>query len=293
MKALIIYHVADADGCLSGFLGARAFDTKHNIEYVPWDYHYDPIPLVERIETEDIEIVFMSDVSLSTEYMKRIKDKMGKNFIWIDHHISAIKDCQAAGLEIEGIRQVGVAACRLTANFFGFAVRSGLEMAALYDVWDKSSLVYNWDGEIIPYQYFLRSIDLQPNSVEGNGNCEMVCASTYTAEHIKIGKKIVYFCKQEYKRLSFFDVLFEGIVFRAVNRIGGSTVFEFVNETGEALMSFSTVRPNLVKFSLYGGSNDDLDLSVIAKKYGGGGHARACGFAVDGKTASEILNGKF
>ena len=40
-------------------------------------------------------------------------------------------------------------------------------------------------------------------------------------------------------------------------------------------------RPGEWTVSLYGDEGSDRDLSVVAKAYGGGGHAKACGFCCE------------
>jgi hypothetical protein len=78
-----------------------------------------------------------------------------------------------------------------------------------------------------------------------------------------------------------FEFTFEGL--RALALIGsgvGSGQFDsrFDPAEHDIMMSINNIRNEHWRVSMY--TTKDLDLSVLAKKWGGGGHARACGFQV-------------
>ena len=80
-----VYHSADFDGICSAAIVLR-----YNPEtiLVPWDYGDDL-----DIEQFKGHKVIMADVSLPWPKMGELIQLLGAgNFIWIDHHITAIKD---------------------------------------------------------------------------------------------------------------------------------------------------------------------------------------------------------
>jgi oligoribonuclease NrnB/cAMP/cGMP phosphodiesterase (DHH superfamily) len=296
-KAVIIHHCADADGRLSGYVAGNHFKETHDVEYIGWDYHMNHEELIHRLATDKDLVggtVVITDLSLPRKQMEEIKSWVPlylERFIWIDHHISAIRELEDIG--IEGVRFDGIAACKLACDYFHLKpTPKAINLAAVYDVWNKDSLSYDWDTEVIPFQFFLRSINLDIETDEGLVNCAMLMDDDGTNERIEFGKLLVEAEKQSCKKLNFFDVMFEGVRFRAVNKIGGSTIFEFAEETGESLMAFSVVGPDTVKFSMYKGTVE-RDLSVIAKKWKGGGHANACGFTTTIPLFAGIISGSY
>ena len=277
MKNIVIYHKADYDGIFSREI-AKIFLDK-DTEYIGWDYG-DKIPEIPN----DVQL-YMIDIS--------VEGLMNHpNLIWIDHHKSAIEKFPAS---IAGYRIDGVAACRLAYQWFMSASRSvlptkqkyddrlvnepfGLTLAGEYDVW-----VHKGDGDI-EFQFGLDSqnpIDWQlifRKGAEGQ---------SYVAKIIADGK-IAYRCyakrEADIMRDRSFMQEWLGFKFLTLNTPrASSTTFESkdVPETGhDALMAFFW-NGKEYSFSLYHAKHrKELDLSVIATKFGGGGHKGACGFRV-------------
>ena len=98
----------------------------------------------------------------------------------------------------------------------------------------------------------------------------------------KAAKQYMETIKQDFYAKRSFTVQFEGLTFCAMNLLAGnSTSFDYaVKPEHDALMLFY-LDGTKFKFSLYHKTGrEDLDLSQIAKKYNGGGHRGACGFAL-------------
>jgi len=143
MKTVCIYHRVDLDGWMSAAIVKHWFIENHRdgLYFITIDgldvpddishldtltflgYHYgDPIP-----DLSEYDQVIMCDVSFPPDYMKHLVDKLGTNFIWLDHHISAINSCPSTLsyvnnlgklIPVEGIRDVNFAACELTWKYF-------------------------------------------------------------------------------------------------------------------------------------------------------------------------------
>lgn len=303
-KGLVIYHSADMDGHLSGFICGMGLREKRgidDIEYLGYDYHEPVEKVIDRINELRKEYslyVTMSDISLESkdgrnrmdeiEDLKYDFDDWIECFIWIDHHKTAI---ESNSDKINGVRKDGIAACMLSWNYFFNPLEpsDAVTLAAQYDVWNKDG-VFIWDSEVIPAQYYFRSLNTNPDSEEGRENIGFLLNTTFD-QLIKNGKSILSYEKEQAKRTHFFEVEFEGEKFICANKKQGSSLFEFAGKKGDSLMAFS-VGDYGFSFSLYAGEKD-VDLSAIAKKWGGGGHKKACGFKTDFCDGVEIIKGGF
>jgi oligoribonuclease NrnB/cAMP/cGMP phosphodiesterase (DHH superfamily) len=209
--------------------------------------------------------------------------------VWIDHHKSSIDSHPAV---IGGYRIDGVAACRLAWQWFAgdwhklekhnillqpniqdFLERKvsepwALTLAGEYDVW-----IHRGDGSF-EFQFGLDAQTeagfqelLSPNE---DGVLAMNCYAKRDADII---------------RERSFLMEWEGLKFLTLNTPKcNSNTFKVrdIPETGhDAIMAFFWNGKKWI-FSLYHAAhNRDIDLSLIAKKYGGGVHRGACGFQVN------------
>ncbi len=153
----VVYHKSDFDGLFCREI-ARKF--LPDAEFIGWD-HGDPCPNVDLDRT-----LYILDLSVPDLMMH-------PGLIWIDHHATAIAKYPK---DIPGYRIDGVAACRLTWQWFFFQgtpegrpfvlpmrqdflehnVREpwSVRLAGEYDVWDKRDP----DAEL--FQHGLRSRDI-------------------------------------------------------------------------------------------------------------------------------------
>lgn len=267
---LVIYHSADFDGLFSreicrDYLGDSA-------DYLGWDYG-DPKPELSR----HYNTIFMVDISIDG-----LMDD--PRLVWIDHHISAINKYSSS---IRGYRIDGVAACRLAYQYFfgdtsatlnDFKSRKVKEpyavtLAGEYDIWDKT------DPNTDVFQLSLKSKELS----DSDWRVLVRDKSKLSVKRlIPFGQAVDSFLKKENKYIAdkiAFDLQFEGLNFLAMNRQGNSQSFDCLDQNEyDALLLFYWVKTKW-KVSMYHTShNRDVDLSIIASKYGGGGHKGACGF---------------
>lgn len=297
-KIIVIYHRADYDGIFCREI-ARKF-LGETAEYIGWDYGDS-----DAIVPPNIEIIYMLDISIES-WMN------DPRLIWIDHHKSAMEKFHHG---IPGYRIDGVSACRLawqwfTANppagFFSLGVgrfTEGVEphnnncqlpgkfqfcerqvsepeavrLAGEYDIWDKR------DPRAELFQHGLRGAkrDL-PALLEISQP-----AVDYVAQILEEGRAINYAKSRENAGIitSYgFDVEFEGLKFLACNhaRFNSHLFTAGIRPEHDGLLGFNF--DGLKKewrVSLYGISGKDIDLSLIAVKYGGGGHKGACGFRME------------
>lgn len=294
MKTLVVYHRADFDGIFCREIAKKFLGTQ-DVEYIGWDYGDS-----EAIVPLGVERIYMLDISVQS----LMNDP---RLIWIDHHKSAMEKFPST---IPGYRIDGVAACRLAWQWFAlmlcgprdaeqagctkkqFVARNVVEplavrLAGEYDIWDKR------DPRADLFQHGLRSRELGPDTwdillsgptaPEGD---KQGLAEIYVEALLDAGEAIQYVATQQNASIIQaygFTVLWEGLTFLCCNHARfNSHLFTAGIEPNvhEALLGFN-----------YDGSKDEWrvslyhcpgherhDLSLIAKKYGGGGHRGACGF---------------
>jgi uncharacterized protein len=100
-------------------------------------------------------------------------------------------------------------------------------------------------------------------------------------EMINEGKIILKYQQRQddlnVKRNSFYSY-FEGLKLICMNgQRSNSQVFNSIDETTyDIMLNYYRVNKDIIAVSLY--SKKDIDVSLITKKYGGGGHKQAAGF---------------
>lgn len=267
----------------------------------------------------DYDAIYIVDLSVD-ELMAR--PELSEKIVWIDHHKSAIEKWDRPPSNdnpeptiFKGYRIDGVAACRLCWHYFtwdagpfgepatknDFIDRKVIEprlirLAGEYDVWDHR----NPDGKAL--QFGLRAL-AQPSfellvQEEFTGKSDSAFTLmdiTLTRGHIIKG----YIDQQnaENSRKNACTVQFYDLSFCCLN-IGGPGNSDMVLPAydpakHDALMVWG-YRGDHVSVSLYHApGREELDLSDIAKRWGGGGHKGACGFRATLIQMVKILNGLY
>lgn len=296
---VVIFHRADYDGIFCREIARRFFEDR--AVYIGWDYG-DPPPAVSPDQD-----LYMLDISVEA-LMKHPK------LTWIDHHKSAIEKYAVpfpepsqrnpAGYYIDG-----VAACRLAWQYFNneyspinphchpcdynlpqkqaFVDRKvseplAVRLAGEYDVWDHRdqdadvSFQFGLDAQItIAWHLLLEEAKNRHAAID------------YVAEIIDAGRiaKNCYAKRDaDVMRERSFKINFEETNFLALNtpRCNSNTFRALdIPETGhDALMAFYWNGREWSVSLYHAAHRKDLDLSKIAVRYRGGGHAGACGFRV-------------
>lgn len=153
-----------------------------------------------------------------------------------------------------------------------------VRLAGEYDIWDRR------DPRAEIFQHGLRSCDLTnlwPLLLDDRTKSKVIVDGLLDA-----GKMLQYVKANENKDIAehfAFDIEFEGRKFCAINHARyNSHLFDAaVRPEHEGLFGFNWTGKKW-RVSLYHAPHrTDIDLSVIAVKYGGGGHRGACGFQCD------------
>lgn len=293
---LIIYHKADLDGLCSGAILHNRFPEARLFGY---DYR-EPFNVNEAIE--DGEMVIMADVSMPMDDMQEIAERSCE-FYWIDHHPSAHKDFRAHFQDFRLHEDDGLSACDGKLKYVYEERRSACELCwefvsdepmpepilllGKYDTW-KGNGTPEWENEILPFQYGMRAEGFTPESLANWIFNDYANNPTRLREMVGTGMSILKYQKQQDERLMLksFDARLnipaeQGIVRCLVcNGAHSSTAFESKwDENKYDVMVGISFDGKMWGVALR--TTKDIDLSVIAKSFGGGGHKKAAGCGVD------------
>jgi uncharacterized protein len=277
-KKYCFFHNADLDGHCSGAI-VKYFEPDIILKGINYG---DKFPWNE-IDSEDI--IFMVDFAIQpNEEMYQLKQSC-KKLIWIDHHKSAINSL--SDIDWDGFRDDGLAACELTWRYFYGNIEgelpSFIALLGRYDVWDNKNKDL-WNNEILPFQKGFKFLYPNSNPIDNMDIWEEWIKGFGLIDNvIEIGKKVIFSDNIKYASIIknySFDTQFEGLRAIAINNDNfNSQLFDSVWDEFkyDIMISFMIVKGEFWTVSLYS-TNPDIDVSIIAKKYGGGGHKGASGF---------------
>ena len=324
MKICNVFHSRDLDGWMSAAIVKKWFlETNENKDHVPfiinheekntkcrvvdginldmlgWDYG-DKIP-----DLSEYDKVIMCDISFPVEKMKALQKRLQDNFIWIDHHISAINDLNnylpQGYLFPQGLRDPEFAACELTWKYF-FLNEEMPEIVRLlgrYDCFGHKGT--DEEQKVLEFQYGARQL------MANYEDCYKVLVDFNNINTYKSilysGKSIYqYLCteaKQIYKKA--FEIklrepnckiaIDEVLKFLCVNQERFNPINFGIDYHKDGYDGFACFwyKDGKWMWSLYN-DNGEIDCSIIAKSYGGGGHKGASGFVCDSSVMLKIIN---
>lgn len=259
------YYHNDADGKCAGAIVKKKFP-QDSIDFIAMQYK-------DKVKIEDIETgedIYIVDFSFKPDVMNEILN-VTQSIVWIDHHKTAFEYEKGYKQNVLGIRQPDVSACVLAWEyFFDDDPPYAVTLIGDFDTWKFKH------ERTMEFRYGLESFSHGPESEIWNG----MLRTDYECNQIKaIGEAIIRFRDNICKDFQGFGykTRFEGWGAFVQNLyMFGSLAF------GEMIMDY----PICISFvhdgkqytvGLYTVS-DDIDVSEIAKKYGGGGHKGAAGF---------------
>ena len=295
-----------------------------------WDYGR-PVPrvtLTDRSDWFDYDQIYIVDLSVD-ELMSRpeLRDKI----VWIDHHKSAIEKWvqqgdKKYGFQFNGYRIDGVAACRLCWQWFSFergphgdprvhpvdvhtpskddfinrtvSEPELIRLAGEYDVWDHR------DPDAKALQFGLRALSdkdyriLVESQFAGPSEDYAGYGTTPLVAALANGYAIKSYCDRqndEYSATYSQTIQWEGLTFCALNigQRGNSDLLRGgIKPEHQACFAWRWTGDAVLVSLYHAPGHTQHDLSLIATKYGGGGHRGACGFLTDLKTLATILASK-
>ena len=271
MTKSICFHHNDPDGHASGAIVKYALGD--SVTLIESDYDGTPIPwdLVEGAKQ-----IIVTDFSFPVEIMKRLAE--GRELVWIDHHKSAMAEFAGLADNWPGIRDISEAACVLTWRYF-FPERPVPKAIVL--IGDRD--VWRWaEEETGPFNESLYSQDHQADNA-AFWKPLLENDQTVLAKMIEEGawlREISLRNLDQMMATRSFEVRFEGHRTIAVNTRGNGDVGNYGRDRGYEIvytyideMQVNGLTTVVTLFS------NKIDVSLIAKRYGGGGHAGAAGFS--------------
>ena len=308
-KTIVIYHSADFDGVFCREIAKKFLA---DAELIGWNYGDEIIPFPKE---GTVYVLDLSPDCLSGLTVEVVNDH---RLIWIDHHKSAIDKYSKYNPELPGYRIDGVAACRLAWQWFFVSQHNAqnqtneqmqvdlptkqqfvdrvvpepmaVRLAGEYDIWDKRDP----DAEL--FQHGLRSQDLSERDwgmllsmdvepcLQGTG-MEYDNSALIVAHLLRSGRGIQYARTKENESIIKdlgFTFQWEGMTWLACNhaRYNSHLFTAGLTPEHDACFGFK-YRGGQWEVSLYHApGKEHHDLSLIAVKYGGGGHRGACGFRI-------------
>lgn len=282
------YH-ADADGRCSGFWvrSIKEIHDKYEPESIEMDYT-KKFPF-EKINKD--EQVYIVDYSISPDEMLKLLT-ITEDITWIDHHKTAIEKYTDFPYKIRGIRYDGISGCMLTYCYVHHMTSRGEGEIKPFDISMTrnapkfTKLINDWDvwkfdfgDDTRNFITAFNAYDFQPDSkLWDRFLCfpdDFVCADLImygsTMNDYRDG------WAKEYCRTKGFETIIDGIKAFAIN-LGNcnSEYFKSVDNGDYDIFIPFSYNGEKWTYSLY---SKTIDVSEIAKKYGGGGHKGAAGFS--------------
>lgn len=288
MTAICVYHATDMDGKCSAALVRKFREQVGPMTFIPMNYGWD-FPW-DDVGAEDV--VYMVDFTFSDfSDMLKLQEKC-YNLIWIDHHKTAIKRWEEAGEpKLDGLREIGRAGCELVWDWFnqqlgwhGVPPPRFVYLLGRYDVWDHE------DPDVLPFQFGMRLDQWDPHEEEWDRlwNLKDV-ENAVIPDIIATGRVVLKYLDNEdqmrAKGARYLD--FQGYPAVAINGAGlNSDRFKYCDyKPADIRIAYFYTSRNFWKVSMY---SETVDVSVLAKKMGGGGHAGAAGFQADTEKMIEL-----
>lgn len=267
------YHSADLDGhCSGAIVKARFPDAQlYGINYG------DPFPWQDIQRGEE---VYMVDFSLQP-FSEMVELSHLARLTWIDHHKSAIEEAQKHGFSCERrVVDTNFAACELCWRtlFAESPLPQAVFWLGRYDIWKHEE-----HPGALEFQYGMRMKRTDPSDSDNLPFWFAIFKDDEFAKKIR-GEGALYLAYETEQNRKFaaafaFETTLDGLRCIAVNKgFTNSLVFKSVYDPSkhDAMLSFA-YRGGKWTVSLYA-DKPEVDVSVICKARGGGGHKGAAGF---------------
>lgn len=277
MEKILCLHHNDHDGHTAGAIVRRKYQEAKMIEMnygkeIPWDL------------INESDIIIIVDYSLALKDMQKIHEE--RTLVWIDHHVSIIKEAEEADFNPEGVRCIGKSGCRLCWEYY-FPTEDIpyiINYLANFDVHDFSDTLDKLESKALIVEYGMRLYDTSPMNdhlwkmIFDN---EEACIKRI----IRDGDIIWKYQRIEdeyFIRTNAFEAMLGPYKCLVVNHgIGSSLAFDELwdNSKYDIMVNFH-VAVHQIKVSMYSDENGP-DVAAICRKFGGGGHEHASGFSID------------
>jgi len=287
LKVIVIYHGNCADGFSAAWVCRRYFESVRTDLSRPLEVEYHPG--VYQKEPPDVKgkIVYLVDFSYKRPVVEQMIKDADTVFI-LDHHKTAIEDLQ--GLEgLTSVFDLEHSGAMITWNYF-FPNKEPpmlLKHVEDRDLWKfKLQGTREIQAALFSYEYTFENWD-RLMDVEKHLDEELSILGMYRQgqaierKHFKDINELIKVLKRPMK--------VAGYTLNVVNLpyTMSSDAGHILCEQGEPFGCCYYDKPEGREFSLRS-EGDKVDVSVIARSYGGGGHKNAAGFRVSHKQAKTM-----
>lgn len=269
---MICLHHDDLDGRCSAAIVRYALG--NDIKFYEVNYSSElPLNLIKK--NEDIIIV---DFSLSDDDMKKIEE-VTSNITWIDHHKSAERYYYQHLKGLRNFKDKAKAACELCWEFYfpDSEIPRAIELLGDYD-----KFALKFDPDCFEFHEGMKLKDTSPES-DMWSEFFSCYASDKINETCMIGKYCIKYRDIYYQEMMEkvgYESSYKGKNLYVANLQGfGSPPFGDKIDKYDIIVSY-IMNGKSTSVSLYS-KKSDVDVSEIAKSFGGGGHKGAAGFECD------------
>lgn len=283
---LIIYHASCNDGFTAAWIAKKALDAtivpERAAQLHPAQYT-DPLP-----NDIDYRVVYVLDFSYPRALMMDLA-RRANVVVWLDHHATAIAESgdllhDAFGA-LGGMLRADRCGAWLTWEWF-HGSESVPDLVRLVD--DRDRWVFQ-DARTRPFHL---GLNLRQYTVE-----DWDKAAADTSAVVADGVPLQQAHDLEIKRLAATATfcMIDGCPVPRVDITNHASVSDTCAELLHQFpgAKFSTCRftrdDGKVVYSLRSRNGGDIDVGAIAKKFGGGGHKHAAGFAIDASLDNDVL----
>lgn len=310
-KYLLIYHKEDNDGVFSAAIAKNYLTNELHIPESHITLIGSTYNDLEKLSNEDIdniadscEFILMMDISFSNpKKMKRLANKMGSNFYWIDHHKPAIDySIQYKYDDLPGMRETNTSAMALTYLFLmKESDRDNLpqliKILAAYDswTWKENGYTLEYVGKINKAVTLHSQLDV--DVVAGwLSKLDQIDIDEFE----KIGEVINDYDAARFKRIIEdsgdldFKVNGKPACALFIQGPSNSITFDSVKDRVDHGIVFKYMPNGKWTISLYNTRNDvEFDCGMYLRdNYKGGGHKGAAGCIISNSTFNKIMRSK-
>ena len=290
MKNHIIYHKDCMDGLSSAFIAHCSFlELEQKAEFYPM--HYNEIDQVKNIPLERDDILMLLDFSLPKEIIEKIAENNA--VVVIDHHKTAMHLTEIKNPNVSVIFDLEKSGAILTFEYFESLSCNPLNKELFEYIQDRDL----WKWKLPGSKEVSSSLALQVEKNNINSFKQAYWVFQDNQREFKSTGTTVLKMQQKQvdeKVDKCFEINILGHKFKAINAT------ENVSELGNAICNKYNM-PTLIYFQI---SRDEVvlsfrsldhlvDVSEIAKRFGGGGHKCASGATIQSYELQTILNNEW
>lgn len=279
MSKTYVLHHNDPDGFGAAYAAFKALGSK-NVEYIPVDYGRP------RPELEDGSNIFILDFSYPRADLDRLVERM-QSVLVIDHHKSAMLDLEGHPCAIFDINKSGAGLAwdhfhpnTSRPDYINYIEDADLWRFALPDSKYVKNSLYQED---LTLDAFIRGAEKSITDRISEGRV----IQKVIDHNLQMGFDVMHtLAIDEFTMLAVNSCLH-------MSEFGSALFTKFLKEKkADFAGTYYRYTQNTYKFSLR--SVGDFDVSVICKRFGGGGHKNAAGFEVpiDKFNGTFLLSGK-